>query len=113
MPRKARPDYGGQADLKSPCFLDTSVAQIDYAVGKSPGCRPVGGDDYGPAVAMELGQMGQYGLCVGRVEIAGRLIGKDNPGPVKQRPGHRGALLLSGAQFGWLMGCSFSQAESL
>jgi len=78
MPGKARPDYGGQAHLKSLCFLDTPVAQIDYAVGESPGCRPVGGDDYGPAVAMELGKMAQYGLCVGRVEVAGRLVGKDD-----------------------------------
>ena len=40
----------------------------------------------------------EQGLGVVSVEVAGRLVRQDETGVVKERSGHRGALLLAGAE---------------
>ena len=60
---------------------------------------------------MKLGQVPDHFRRVFRVEIAGRLVGENQLGPVQQRTGHGQALPLPGAEFAGAMAGAIGQAE--
>lgn len=71
----------------------------------------MGGKDHSAALLVEVSHRPQHDIGIVRVEIAGRLICKENLWLVEQRSGYRGTLLLTGAK---LRGCVInpvSQAE--
>src|SRR5581483_78528 len=77
---------------------DASVMQLDAAIGKPRNHRIVGDHDNGPPLLVELAQQAQYDFLVLRVEVAGRLVGKDDFGIVDERAGDAHPLLLTAGE---------------
>ena len=72
----------------------------------------VGGDDHGEAGgAHELGQRLEHMLGGVRVEIAGRLVGKQDARRIGDRARDRDPLLLAAGELGRPMGQPLLQAE--
>jgi hypothetical protein len=86
---------GGLAKL----VHDPAVGEEDDPVGVARGHRVVGHHHDGlPELVHGAAQELQHLQAGHRVEVAGRLIGKDHRGPAEQRPGTRNPLLLAAGE---------------
>ena len=75
---------------------EAAVEELDHAVGDLDHHRVVGRDDRGHALGADDGPDQQHDLLAGLgVELAGRLVGEQEPRPVRERAGDRDALLLA------------------
>ena len=57
---------------------DTTIEEMDGAVGEARVARVVGDEADGRAVLMKIGKQLHYGFTVLRIEISGWLIGRNN-----------------------------------
>ncbi len=67
--------------------------------------------DYGAALSVKLIQISKHRGGIVRVQIAGRLVGKDDLRAVQYAPGYGGTLLFAGAKLRGLVINSVCQAE--
>ena len=64
-------------------------------------------------VAVQLGEQRQHGGAVGRVEVAGRLIGDDQRRPMDERAGDGGALRLAARHLLGIVGEPVADADAV
>ena len=74
---------------------DLAVAQSNLALGKSRHLWIVRHHNDRVALTMQIAKKVRYNRLVGRIEIPGRLIRKQQRGLVHQRPRDRHTLLLA------------------
>jgi hypothetical protein len=72
--------------------------KVDGAVGGARVARVVRHHADGRAAAVQVVQQLDDRFAVGRVEVAGRLVGEQDEGLTRQRSGDRDALLLTAGQ---------------
>ena len=78
---------------------DPAVGQEQHPAGVGGGDRVVGDHHDGLAEVAHGGGHERQDLGGGvRVQVAGRLVGEDDLGPLDQRPGHRDPLLLAAGE---------------
>ena len=82
---------------------DSACVETDDAVGHLFGDRLMSGDDYRAAGTLKICQISQDSKGVFRVEVAGRLVRKNDLRVVEQCSGYSGALFFTGTELSGLV----------
>ena len=93
---------------------DPAVGEEDHAVGVRRRDRVVGDHHDGLAVVVDAAaeQVEHLGARL-RVEVAGGLVGEDDPRPADQRPGHGDPLLLAAGELVGLVVQPVAEADGV
>ena len=109
----AAPDHDGRA-LAAALLADAAVADVDDAVGDLGRARVVADDEGRHALlARELREERVDGRGAELVELAGRLVGDQEPGPVREGRAERDPLLLAARELAGVRIGAIAQADPL
>src|SRR5262245_23280693 len=93
--------------------LDPAIDQPERTLHRRRQTVVVGRDHQGrPALLVQLEQQLVHALAGGGVEVAGRLVGEEQPGPAHDRSRHRDALLLAARQLTRAVGEPSAQPDT-
>lgn len=90
----------------------TSMGQLDAAVGKRADGRVMRDHENGVAFAVQFAEQADDGLLVGFVEVAGGLVRKNQLGMIDQSAGEGDALLLASGELTGKMGETLGKSDA-